>query len=227
MVVARTRLNALFLELAVKNVIVSLSNGLTICADLLDLIQHTQTHRRLQLIHLGVDAQLFNALRPGDAEVDHFLRPFQVFLALEDNRTALACVEQLGGVEAEGGGIAVLEEAFAFVVHTKGVGGIVDDFKIVLLGDGVDGFYIAGVAEYVYGYDGTGLRGDFRLDVFRRQTPCFRVNVCKYRLDAIPLQRAGSGDEGEGGGNRLCGFPVYRLIDAQGTIGNLQRKRAV
>ena len=190
-------------------------------------IQHTQPHRRLQLIHLGVDAQLFNALRPGDAEVDHYLRPFQVFLALEDNSPALACVEQFGGVEAEGGGVAVLEQTFAFIVYAEGMGRIVDDFQIVLLGDGTDGFYIASVTEYVHRHDGAGLRDDFCRDVLWGQAPGRRIDICKDRLDTIPLQRACGGDEGKRCCNRLGGFSVYRLINAQCTIGNLQRQRAV
>lgn len=72
-----------------------------------DLVEHAQPHRRLELVHLGVDAQLLDALRPGDAEVDQLAGTLQVFLALEDDRPALDAVEQLGGVEAQGAGIAM------------------------------------------------------------------------------------------------------------------------
>src|SRR5690606_3619751 len=131
------------------------------------------------------------------------------------------------GMEAEGSGIAVLEQAFAFVVHTEGVGGVVDDFQVVLLGDGTDGFYIAGVSEYVHGNNSPGLRRNFRLDVLRRQAPGFRINVCKHWLYPLPLQRARGGDEGERGCNRLRRLSIDRLVDTQGTIGYLQCQGAV
>src|SRR5690606_17885260 len=102
------------------------------------------------------------------------------------------------------------------------VRGVVDNFQVVLSGDGADGFYITGVAEYMNGYNGPCVWGNGRFNVRRVQAPGVRVYVCKYRLHAIPLQGTGSSDEGKGGSDgfrlRAGGCSAH----AQGSVGNLQ-----
>ncbi len=82
-------------------------------------------------------------------------------------------MEQLGGVEADGGDVAPLQYRAAFEQGAEGMGAVVDDLQAVALGDLLQAADVAGIAEHVGGDDGRGVRLDGGFDVGRIQVPGF------------------------------------------------------
>ncbi len=70
---------------------------------------------------------------------------------------ALHRMKNLGGVETAGTQVTVGKQRPPLVNHTESVGGVVNDFQRVPLGNGRYFFYCTRVAVHVGGHDGLGI----------------------------------------------------------------------
>ena len=77
-----------------------------------------------------------------------------------EEHAAFAGVEVLAGLEAEAADVANGPEAAVSPRCAVGVGGVLDDAQVVLLGDREHGVHVAGQAAEVDDENGAGLVGD-------------------------------------------------------------------
>lgn len=73
--------------------------------------------------------------------------------------------------------------------------GIVNDLKVVIVGDLLDGIYITMISVAMHRHDGRRLRCDGRFDLCRIEVERVWGDVNERRLDAIPQQRMRGYDE--------------------------------
>src|SRR5690606_32903093 len=110
------------------------------------------------------------------------------------------------------------EKTLSFVLHTKGMGGIVDHLELMLASNGVNDFHITGTPEYMHRYNGACVGADLCCNRSRIDTPALRINIGKDWLQPFPLQRTGCSYEGKWRGNDLP--PVGRKF-----VNKTQRDR--
>ncbi len=116
----------------------------------INILKLQQAKSSVDFAHFPVDARRHNSHFTGKPKV------FQVVDTLfglgipADNGAAFKGVEYLGGVKTEHGEISMGEQALAFVMHAEGMGGIVDDFEPVSVGNFLDTLDLTGVAVAVY-----------------------------------------------------------------------------
>lgn len=149
-----------------------------------------ETHERLELVHLGVGANGRAFGFTVDGEVAEFEETFLKRGIAEDKQSPFCRMEKLGRVEGEHGDIARGREGR----DAESMGGVVDDFDAVLVGEALEAGDIAGIAVDVDGNDGTGARSDGAFGGFRRKAK--RVGI-----DVGEDGRGSGTDDGVGGGN--------------------------
>ena len=98
-----------------------------------DVSEVDQSHCRAHLVHLAVDARGHDRGFSGEPEVLQVVDTLLGLLVVHHERPALYRVVHLRGVEAEGGHVALVEDAAAVHLHPEGMRGIVDDLKAVLV----------------------------------------------------------------------------------------------
>jgi hypothetical protein len=59
------------------------------------------------------------------------------------------------------------QDAAAVVLNAEGMRGIVDDLEVVVVGEGLDGLDVAGVAIHMHRQAGGGARGNSGFDALR------------------------------------------------------------
>ena len=190
-------------------------------AYLVDVLQLQQAERRLHFVHLAVDANGNDAGLAGKTEV---LQIVDVPLGLgvrTDDGTTFEGGEDLGGMEAQPGQVAMHDDATVVALDAKSMGRVVDDLKIVGIGDALDGVDVAGVAITVHRENGGSLRCDSGLDLVWIKVECPRLDVDEHGGDVVPKQGMGGGDEGVRGGDDLTGDAqgLERGYQRQGTVG--------
>ena len=143
-------------------------------------------HRRAHLVHLTVDAGGYYRRLAGEAEVLQVVYPLLGLRIVHYKCSALYRVVHLRGVEAEGGHVALVEDAAAVHLHPEGVGGVVDDLKTVLVRYLLYPLGVTRLAVAVYRHDCRGPGGDGRLDAVGVDAAVRRVDVHEDGLDAVP-----------------------------------------
>ncbi len=117
------------------------------------------------VVHSVVEAdgfvEVFSGFAVG-AEVADFGGEFFV---VDGEHAAFACAEVFGGVEGVGAGVAEGADAFVVVFGQVCLCGVVDDFEVMLFGEGLDGVDVYGDAVEVGDCDGFGVWGDESFDV--------------------------------------------------------------
>jgi len=88
------------------------------------------------------------------------------FFIVDGEHAAFACAEIFGGVEGVGAGVAISADTISVVFCEVCLGGVVDDFEVMLFGEGLDGVDVYGDAVEVGDGDGFGVWGDESFDVF-------------------------------------------------------------
>lgn len=71
-------------------------------------------------------------------------------------------------------------------LHPEGVGGVVDDTQVVVVGNLLNGLDVTGMTVDVNGENGCRLGRDGCLDLGRVEVEGVRVNIDEDRFDAIP-----------------------------------------
>lgn len=147
------------------------------------------------LVHLAVDARADDLSLAGEAEVLQEVYTLLGLCVLHHHRAALYGVEHLGGVEAEGGHVAGIENAFAVHLDPECVGRVIDDPETIFVGDGLYGLGVAGLAVDVDRHDGGGTGGDGCLDAVRVDVAGRGVDVHEHGSGAVPPDGVGRGHE--------------------------------
>src|SRR5450830_1066509 len=172
---------------------------------LVDILQLQEPERGIELAHLAVDAGGHHGGFVGEAKV---LQVVDAVLGLgigADDGPTFKGIENLGGMKAEDGQVAVVEHTAGSGFHAERMGGVVNHLEVVVIGNFLDAVYIAGVPVAVHWQNGRGLGGDGGFDLARVQIQRFFVDVHEHRFDPVPEQRMGGGHKGVRGGDHLPG----------------------
>lgn len=125
----------------------------------------------LHVGHAEIEAQRHLLVVPGamrglghkgwvarDAMAAQLAQPGRKFGAVGHCHTAFGSGDDLDGMEAKDGNVAVAPVAngFAFVLAADGVRGVFDDFEAIFLAQRVDGCHVARLACQVHGNDDFG-----------------------------------------------------------------------
>ena len=86
-------------------------------------------------------------------------------------RATLGSMEELGSMKTQRAAVTVFQQGAAIQLDAKGMGGIVDDFDSVTIGDGLNPNHVAWIAIDMRRQDGACLIGNRRLEV----PPVFRL----------------------------------------------------
>ena len=197
---------------------------------IIHMLQVQQAEGGPHLVHLAVDAGCYDLGLTVKAEVLEVVDALLHFLVVHDKRAALDGVIDLGGMETQGGHVALVEDALAIDLNAKGMGGVIDDAQAILVGNGLNLGGAAGLAIDVHGHDGRGARGDGGLDAVGIDASCRRVNIDEHRLDAVPPDRMGGGDKAVGRGDDLAadverlqrGDERQRAVGEKADVGHLE-----
>lgn len=126
-------------------------------------LQHAKSG--VDFAHLAVDAGGHHSGFVDKAKVFKMVDALFGFGVWADDGATFKGVKDLGGMEAENRQVAMVQHAAAMTLHTKGVGGIINDLEVVVVGDLLDSIDVTGVAIAMHRHDGRGLRGDGGLDL--------------------------------------------------------------
>lgn len=166
-------------------------------------LQHAQSG--VEFAHFSVDPRCHHCRFVHEAEI---LQMIDMLLDLgirADDSAAFKGSEYLSGVKAQYRQVAMLQHAAAMALYAEGMGGIVNDLEVIVIGDNLDGLYIAGVAVAMHRQNGRGLRGDGGLDFGGIEIQRIRIDIDEYRLDAVPQQGMRGSDERIRGGDDFAG----------------------
>ena len=174
---------------------------------LVDALEFGAQDHRLHFVEAGVEAELRVVVLLPTAVVAQHTQVLGHLRILGGHQPAVAvAAEVLAGEEAEGAGIAHAAGLLAADVGAEGLGTVLDDFEIMLVGNRLDGRHIRRLAEQVYRDDRLGLCGHGRLDLVRVDIEGLGIDIDEHRRGADVEDRLGGGDEGERGGDDLVAF---------------------
>ncbi len=98
---------------------------------------------------------------------------------------AFAGVDMLVIVEAKAADVAYRADRFAFVMHARCLGCVLDDFEAVLLGQRHDRVHVAGLAENMHQHDGLSARRNDLGDGGGTDVKAIFIDVGKNRDAAV------------------------------------------
>ena len=124
-------------------------------------------------------------------------------------------------METECGDVAGREYTLAVLLHSEGVRRIVDDLESVPVRNRLDLVDSARLAVAVHGHDGNSLGGDGLLYLLGVEVAGLGVYVREHRLQPVPPDAVGSGNEAVRSGDH------FTPADVKGLEGRDQRDRAV
>lgn len=138
------------------------------------------------------------------------------FLVIGGEYAAFTGAEVFGGVEGVGACVAVRADALVFVFGEVCLGGVVDDFEVVLFSECLDRVDVNGDAVEVGDCDRFGVWGDFLFDVSRVGLVGIFEAVAEDDL------RASSDEHGDGGDVGPCWSDDFVSAFEQGAVGELE-----
>lgn len=187
----------------------------------IDLPEVKQSVCASDLVHLAVDAGADDrglVLKSEVAKVIylllHLLRPADYCPAFEG-------VVDLCGVETERGDVTGREYTPAVLLHSESMRSIVDDLESVPVRNRLDLVDSARLAVAVHGHDGDRFGRNCRFDLLWVEVAGLRVNVREHRLESVPPDAMGGGNEAVRRGDH------FTPADVKGLKGCYQRDRAV
>ena len=142
----------------------------------------------IDFAHLAVDARGHHGGFIHKTEVLQLVNAQLGFGVGADDGAAFKGVEDLGGVKAQHREVAMVEHTAAVTLHAKGMGGVVNNLEVVVVGNLLNGINIARVTIAMHRHDGRGLRGDGGFDLGWVEVQRVRVHVHKDGLDTVPKQ---------------------------------------
>gem|GEM_PF-2144811 len=184
------------------------------------ILELEQSVSRAEFVNLAIGAGSDDCDLVGKSEIPEEVNPpFQGFI-VGDQSPTFKGVEHLGRVEAEHGKITPVGHRYPVLFHAEDMGGIIEEFESVIIGDFLQLFMPARIAIDMHRHDGRGTRRDERLHFRGVQRKGVGFDVTKDRRAAIEMNRVGGRDEGE-----RCGDDFAR--DPQGLHPQLQRNHPV
>lgn len=159
---------------------------LALCQCLVHMLQLQHAKGGVDFAHLAIDAGGHHGGFIDKAEVFELVDAQLGFGVGADDGAAFKGVEHFGGVKAQHRQIAMAQHAATRVLHAKGVGGVVDDLEVVVVGNLLDGLNIARVAIAMHRHDGRGLRCDGGFDAGGIKVEGVGVHIYKHGFDAVP-----------------------------------------
>ena len=143
-----------------------------------------------------------------------------------DHHAPVAGVDGLEDVEGVGAQLPDRAEAAAVVGAAEGLGRVLQEQQVVLLGDGSQAVQVAGIADHVHRQDGPRVRGDARFHVGRVQGQAV-VHLGQHGNRVVEDDRGHGSDEGVAGNDDLVAGPQPRRRHGRdqggGSGGNGQR----
>jgi len=152
----------------------------------IDLHKIQQAVSRADFIQLSIDARSDHFRLSRKAEVLEEIDPFLRLLVVHHHRSAFDRVEDLGRMKTQGAHIAFEEDAPALHFDAEGMGGIIDDFQPVLIGDLLNSSRVAGLSRDMNRQDRRRPRRDRGFDLSGIHTARIPVDVHEDRLDSVP-----------------------------------------
>lgn len=187
----------------------------------IDLPEVKEAVSASDFVHLAVDAGADDRGLILESEVAKVIYLLLHLLRPADNRPAFKGVVDLRGVETERGDIAGREYAPAVLLHSECVSRIVDDLEPVPVRYRLDLVEPARLAVAVHGHDGDSFGGDGLLYLLWVEVAGLRVNVREHRLEPVPPDAVGGGNE------TVRSSDYFTFADIQGLESRDQRNRAV
>ena len=145
-----------------------------------------------------------------------------VFLVVSDQDAQLTAGEALAAHQRHAGDVAEGTQLLALVHTALGVGNILDDLQIVLLGEGHDGIHVSGIAAVMHHDDSLGPGAEAALQVVGVQIHGVGLHIGKYHGSAQVLGGQAAGPVGLGGADDLI-----TGLQTDGVHGSLQGHGAV
>lgn len=127
--------------------------------------EFAQTDRAGDVVHAVVEADGSVEVLVGFAVGAEGADGVCKVLVVDGDHAAFTCSQVFGCVEGVGACVAVGADAFVVVFCEVRLGAVVDDFEVVLFGDGLDCVDVYGDAVEVGDGDRFGVWGDFLFDV--------------------------------------------------------------
>ncbi|MNQ22053.1 hypothetical protein D3C85_351870 [compost metagenome] len=143
-------------------------------------------------------------------------RPVPPVVAVDAQHAAVAgAVDDVRAVEAGGADVRPGAGADPAQGGAKGVGGVLDDQKVVRLGDGGDAVPVGQVADQGRDHHGPGARRDRGLDPVDVDVEGVRLDVHEGGDQVVLHQRGDGGGEGQDRGDDLGPFGQAQQFDGQ------------
>ena len=187
----------------------------------IDLPEVKEAVSASDFVHLAVDAGADDRGLILESEVAKVIYLLLHLLRPADYRPAFKGVVDLRGVETERGDVAGREYAPAVLLHSESVSRIIDDLEPVPVRNRLDLVDSARLAVAVYGHDGDSLGGDGLLNFLWIKVAGLGVNVREHRLESVPPDAVGGGNEAVRRGDH------FTPANVKGLEGSNQRNRAV
>lgn len=150
------------------------------------IAQVEQAIRCTHLVHLGVDARGDDRHLVVETEVLQVINTALGFRIGHNHCTALDGIVHLGGMETERTHIACFEDRLAVHFHAESVGGIVDNFESVGIGNMLNTLGITGLTIDVNRHDSRSMGRDSRLNLIGIHIARLGVDIHKDGFDTIP-----------------------------------------
>ena len=164
-----------------------------------------QSHGRLHFIHFGVNTRRHHDGFIGKTKVFKIIDALFGFGVVANNGAPFEGIKYLGGVEAQYGQIAIIENAGVILFDAETVGRIVNHLQPIGIGNLLDAFHIARNTVAVDRHDGRRFRRNQFFNAVRIDIKGDRVNIGKHRRQIIPQQAVRGGDKGVRRGDHFAG----------------------
>jgi len=134
----------------------------------------------LYFVHPAVDSDEVVTVLAGAPVVSEHAKLFGDVVVVRDDGAGIAvCAEVLGGIKAEAANMTQRADLLALVFCAVGLRGILDNIKIVLLGQVEDCAHIGWMAVEMDGYYRLCFGGNVRFDLPGVDTVCVGVDIDK------------------------------------------------
>jgi hypothetical protein len=142
-------------------------------------------------------------------------------LILGKDRSSLESGKDLSGMEAGDSQVTMPEYAATFIINSKGMRSIINDFQVVNVSDTLYRFHIARAAIAMHSQYGGRPRSNCGLDTIGVDVQTFRIDIYEHRRNTIPYQGMTGGHEGIGRSNDFTGDSQCLEGDdqCQGAVG--------
>ena len=171
--------------------------GSIVRSQIIQLIEHRQSHGRRNLGQLGIDPDVIDLVLTSETKIPGSSQCISQLVIVGSNGAAFKGVEELGGVKTEHFAVAEIPDHRPLSTAIKSVSRIVDQFELMSPRDLLKGVNVTSIAPKMNRNDGRGFAVDQRSYIVRTDLVRFRINVCEDGSQVLPGDRMGRGYERE------------------------------